>query len=142
MFEISDFYHYCKAHQVDIIPYSGCPQAGATIRDNGWYAIFLDFSKIRTTRLLRGVCCHELGHVATGSLHKIDSPYELVERSEYRADKWVAENCLTEDAFRSAFTEGYTELWQLSEYFDLPQECIERALTYWKERKSIDFQEE
>ena len=140
MFEISDFYDYCKAHQVDVIPYEGCPRSGATIRDAGFYAVFLDFSKIRSTRLLRGVCCHELGHVATGALHKVDSPYELVERSEYRAARWVAENHLTEDAFRTAFAGGCTEMWQLAEYFDLPEDCISSALTYWKERKGIDFQ--
>lgn len=141
MFEISDFYHYCNDHEVDVIPYEGCPQAGATIRDDGYYAVFLDFSKIRSTRLLRGVCYHELGHIATGALHKVDSPYELIERSEYRATRWGVENYLTEDAFRTAFAQGYTELWQLSEYFDLPESCIAHALTYWKERKGIDFTE-
>ena len=78
MFEISDFYDYCKANQVDVIPYAGCPHPGATIRYQGDYAIFLDFTKIRSTRLLRSVCRHELGHAATGALHKVDSPYELV----------------------------------------------------------------
>ena len=139
MFEISDFYHYCKNHDVDVIPYDGCPQPGATVRDEGCYAVFLDFSKIRSSRLLRGVCFHELGHVATGALHKVDSPYELVERSESRAARWVAEHYLTEEAFRSAFAEGNTELWQLSDYFDLPESCIADALAYWKERKGIDF---
>ncbi len=139
MFELSDFYSYCKDHQVDVIAYDGCPQPGATVRDDGYYAVFLDFTKIQSTRLLRGVCFHEMGHVATGALHKVDSPYELVERSEYRAAKWVTENYLTEEAFRAAFSDGYTELWQLAEYFDLPERCIEDALTYWRERKGVDF---
>ncbi len=139
MFEISDFYDYCKQNNVDVIPFIGCPQPGATIRDQGYYGIFLDFSKIRSTRLLRGVCYHELGHAATGALHKVDSPYELVERSEYRANRWAAENCLTEEDFRCAFKDGCTELWQLSEYFDLPESDIQKALTYWAERKGVDF---
>ena len=142
MFEISDFYHYCKKNQVDVIPFHGCPQAGATIRDDGYYAVFLDFTKIQSTRLLRGVCLHELGHTATGALHKVDSPYELAERSEYRATRWTAEHFLTEAAFREAFSQGYRELWQLSEYFDLPEACVDAALTYWRERKNIDFTED
>lgn len=139
MFEISDFYDYCKRNRVDVIPYRGCPQAGATVRDAGDYAVFLDFSKIQSTRLLRGVCCHELGHIATGALHKVDSPYESVQRSEYRAARWTAEHFLTEEAFREAFAAGYTELWQLCEYFDLPEGCIADALTYWRERRGVDF---
>ena len=141
MFEISDFYHYCKQHQVDVIPYDGCPKAGATVRDQGYYAVFLDFTKIRSTRLLRGVCYHELGHVATGALHKVDSPYECAERSEYRANRWAAENYLTEEAFRQAFQLGYTELWQLSEYFDLPESDVASALRYWKDCRGIEFTE-
>lgn len=139
MFELGDFYAYCKANQVDIIPYAGAPCPGTTIRDQGFYAVFLDFSKIHSLRLLRGICYHELGHTATGALHKIDSPYELVERSEYRANRWSAEHYLTVAAFQEAFSQGYTELWQLSEYFDLPEQDIEKALAYWTVSKGIRF---
>ena len=139
MFELKHFYDYCKENRVDVIPYFGMPQPGATLRDGSYYAVFLDFSKILTTRLLKGVCCHELGHIATGALHKVDSPYELVERSEYRANRYMAQAFLTEDAFRDAFQAGYTELWQLAEYFDLPEQDIKNALTYWSERRQVDF---
>lgn len=122
-----------------MIPYFGCPQPAATIRDQGEYAIFLDFSQICSTRLLKGICCHELGHAATGAMHKVDSPYELVERSEHRAVRWTAENYLTCRAFGEAFSAGYTELWQLAEYFDLPERDIAAALQYWKDCKGIDF---
>lgn len=141
MFALSDFYNYCRGNNVDVIPYSGAPHPGTTVRDRGEYAVFLDFSKIRSARLLRGVCCHELGHLATGALHKVDSPYELVERSEYRANRYIAQHCLTEADFRQAFRDGCRELWQLAEYFDLPEPDIKNALTYWSERQGVDFNE-
>ena len=139
MFELSDFYGYCREHQVDVIPFLGCPSPGATIRDQGHYGIFLDFSQLPTTRMLRGVCLHELGHVATGALHKVDSPFELVERSEYRAKRWSAQQYLPPEAFREAFQDGCRELWQLSEYFDLPEVDIQEAYTYWTDRQGIRF---
>ena len=139
VFEIADFYRYCRKNDVMVIPYSGCPQPAATIRDDGQYGVFLDFSKIKSTRLLRGVCCHELGHLATGALHKVDSPYETWERSEYRANRWIAEHYLTAEAFEEAFSLGYTEYWQLSEYFEMPEGDIERALTYWTERRGVSI---
>ena len=101
--------------------------------------MFLDFSKIQSTRLLRGVCCHELGHAATGALHKVDSPYELAERSEYRANRWVAERFLSREEFTEAFKNGCRELWQLAEYFDMPQEDVQKALHYWTQCKGVDF---
>ncbi len=139
MFELCDFYKYCRENRIDVIPFIGCPQPGATVRDGDAYAVFLDFSKILSTRLLRGVCYHELGHAATGALHKVDSPYELVERSEYRANRWSAQTFLTEGDFREAFQAGYTEPWQLAEYFDMPQADVEKALRYWTEARGIDF---
>ena len=142
MFALSDFYHYCRQHGVEVIPYAGVPQPGATIRDRGEYAVFLDFTKIRSARLLRGVCCHELGHLATGSLHKVDSPYELSGRSEYRARRWTVENYLTEEDFRCAFADGCTELWQLAEYFDMPEKDVAWALDFWKNAKGIDFSQD
>ena len=139
MFELADFYDYCRKNRVDVIPFSGVPAPGATVRDGEHLAVFLDFTKITTLQLLRGVCCHEMGHMATGALHKISSPYELVERSEYRANRYVAQTFLTADAFRTAFAAGYTEPWQLAEYFDLPEQDIINALTYWSERQGVDF---
>lgn len=139
MFELSHFYTYCQQNNVDVIPFNGMPAEGVTMRIGSDYAIFLDFTKIRSTRLLKGICSHELGHVGTGALHKVASPFETVERSEYRANRWTAEHFLTEQAFREAFATGYTELWQLAEYFDLPEQDIKNALTYWTERRDVKF---
>ena len=141
MFELSQFYADCRRKGVQVIPYQGAPAPGTTIRDQGKYAVFLDFSQIRSTRLLRGVCAHELSHIATGALHKVSSPYECWERSEYRANRYMAERFLTEADFRQAFQDGCRELWQLAEYFELPEEDVKNALTYWSERKGVVFEE-
>lgn len=139
MFDLSHFYDYCKQNNVSVIPFDGMPSEGATMRIGAKYGIFLDMSKIHSIRLMKGVCCHELGHVSTGALHKVDSPFETVERSEYRAGRWTAENLLTAEAFQDAFSQGYTELWELAEYFDLPEQDIRNALIFWTERRGIDF---
>lgn len=139
MFELSDFYNYCRENSVQVIPFVGVPAPGATIRDGSKYAVFLDFSQIPTTRLLRGVCAHEMSHVATGALHKVSSPYELVERSEYRAERYFAERFLTVEAFREAFRAGCRELHELAEWFELPEADVEKALTYWTERRGVRF---
>lgn len=139
MFELSHFYDYCKLNNISVIPFEGMPAEGATMRHKTRYGIFLDFSQIQSTRLLKGICCHELGHAATGALHKVDSPYETVERAEYRANRWSAEHFLNKEDFREAFSAGYIELWQLAEYFDLPEDVIKKALAYWTESRGVDF---
>lgn len=139
MFELSDFYDYCKQNNVDVIPYLGCPKPGATIRDGSFYAVFLDFSQIPTTKTLRGICYHEMGHLGTGALHKVDSPFELAERSEHRANRWSAEHFLPKEELQEAFQCGYTEPWQLAEFFDLPEEDVRNALAYWSICRGINF---
>ena len=141
MFELSDFYNYCRENRVQVIPFMGVPAPGATIRDGSKYAVFLDFSQIPTTRLLRGVCAHEMSHVATGALHKVSSPYELVERSEYRANRYFSERFLTVEAFEEAFAAGCRECWQLAEWFDLPEKDVEKALRYWTDCRGVRFSE-
>lgn len=141
MFDLANFYQFCENNDVDIIPYLNAPSEGTTIRDEDNYAIFLDITKLRSIKVYNGVCLHEVGHVATGALHKVDSPYETVERSEYRANRWGFENYLRAEEFKEAFAAGYTELWQLSDYFDLPEETIRKALSYWTEQRGINFNE-
>ena len=139
MFELSQFYSYCRQNEVDVIPYMGMPAPGATIRDGEDIAIFLDVAAIGTLRELKGVCLHELGHAATGALHKISSPFETVERSEYRANRWAAQQHLSVEAFFDAFDVGCRDLWELAEYFDLPERDIKNALSYWTERRGVEF---
>ena len=139
MFDLSQFYSYCRKNAVDVIPYVGMPSAGATIRDGEDLAIFLDIRAIGTLRQLKGICLHELGHAATGALHKVSSPFETVGRSEYRANRWAAQQHLTVEAFYVAFDAGCRDLWELAEYFDLPEQDVKNALTYWTERRGIDF---
>jgi len=142
VFELADFYGFCRENAVQVIPFIGSPAPGATIRDGSRYAVFLDFSQIPTTRLLRGVCAHEMSHVATGALHKVSSPYELVERSEYRANRYMAQRFLSAEAFREAFAAGCRQPHELAEWFDLPQEDVQRAYKYWTERRGMRFEME
>ena len=139
MFELSQFYSFCTENDVDVIPFNGMPSEGATLRDGSDYAIFLDFTKIQSLRTYRGVCMHEQGHTATGALHKVSSPFETVERSEHRAIRYTAETYLTAEDFRQAFSEGFTEPWELAEYFDLPEQDVIKAYTFWTQCRGFCF---
>ena len=53
----------------------------------------------------------------------------------------MAQKYLTPQDFKEAFSFGCRELWQLAEYFELPEEDVKNALTYWTERRGMDFSE-
>ena len=86
MFQLSDFYGYCKQNDVDVMPFAMLPRAACTVRDGQNYAVVLNFKRLHTVRQMRTAMLHESGHLHTGALHKVDSPFQLVEQNEYRAD--------------------------------------------------------
>ena len=139
MFQLSDFYGYCKQNDVDVMPFAMLPRAACTVRDGQNYAVVLNFKRLHTVRQMRTAMLHESGHLHTGALHKVNSPFQLVEQNEYRADADAFRRCLPPDEIRMAMRAGYTEPWQLAEYFDLDEDYIKKALRYWTQCRGINF---
>lgn len=94
MFQLSDFYGYCKQNDVDVMPFAMLPRAACTVRDGQNYAVVLNFKRLHTVRQIRTAMLHESGHLRTGALHKVNSPFQLVEQNEYRADADAFRRCL------------------------------------------------
>ena len=101
MYELTDFYEYCQNQGVEVGLHP-LPAPAMTLRDGDWYCVGLDFAKLGTIRALRTATMHELGHLRTGALHKVDSPYQLVAQSEYRANADSFGRYLNPQALRQA----------------------------------------
>lgn len=90
---------------------------------------------IDATRMTRPEECdrlaHELGHCLYAGFYSRDTPYELRERIEHKADVWEIRKLLPFDVLQDAVRQGYEEPWQLAEYFDLPEAFINKALQYY-----------
>lgn len=110
----------------------------ATIELNGIYGIFLDPDQLNTSAEELCAVAHELGHCMTGSTHQLSSPLDMVERHEYRADKYAIHRILPAQQISEAIQAGYTELWQLAEYFDVTESFLKRALDIYK-REGYSF---
>lgn len=74
---------------------------------------------------------HEIGHCATGCTHKVSSQLDLIAKHEYKANRWAIEKYVPFEQLNLAMSNGYTEIWQLSEYFDLSEEFIKKAISYY-----------
>lgn len=139
MFDTSEFYRYCDQHDVDVIPFDRLPADAATVFYKGYYGVGVNFQRIRGVRHLQTAFMHELGHLHTGALHKVSSPFQLIQQNEYRADADSFKRYLPPDEIRAAMQAGYTEPWQLAEYFNLEESYIKKALHYWTQCRGIDF---
>lgn len=99
-----------------------------TICMNDQYAIFIDINQFQSAAEELSALAHEYGHCATGATHAVSSPLDLIEKHEYKADKFASHNLLAPSAMKQAIDDGYTEVWQLAEQFDVTEEFVQRAV--------------
>ena len=90
--------------------------------------LVIDRSRCKTTAKERTVLAHEAGHYLSGAFYLAYSPYEIKEQAENRASE-----------LRQAMACGFTEPWQLAEYFSFDEDYIKKALHYWTECRGVDF---
>lgn len=103
----------------------------ATIELGGQYGVFMDFGNIRSSAEELVVVAHEGGHISTGATHRVNSPYDLIEKHEYKADKWAIQKLIPEDELDEAVASGCTELWQLAERFAVTEEFMRKAVCWY-----------
>ena len=103
--------------------------------------LVIDCDKCKTSAQERTVLAHEAGHYLSGAFYHAYSPYEVKEQAEYKALAASYEKYLPPDKIKAAMRAGYTESWQLAEYFDLDEDYIKKALHYWTECRGVDFNE-
>lgn len=131
MVELNTLYEDIRTQQVSLYAYDVGEETSVTIEMNNRYAIFLDPFRVESIPEMKRILAHELGHCATGCTHKVSSPLDLIEKHEYKANRWAIERYIPFEKLQSAIKQGYTECWQLAEYFDLPEPFIQKALDYY-----------
>lgn len=98
-----------------------------TIRNQLGCGIFIDTSHIETAAEELSILAHEYGHCATGATHAVYSPLDLIEKHEYKADKFAAHRLIDPVEMKKAIADGYTEVWQLAERFGVTEDFIRRT---------------
>ena len=104
------------------------------------YAIFIDYKKLQTLDKEFLAVVHEMGHCMSGTTHKVISPFDLVEKHDYLANKYSVHKYLPLETLNNAIKNGYTEYWELSEYFDLPENFIKLSVNIYKQEGFDLFQ--
>ncbi len=138
---LGDVYEYCTNNDVQLIIYPIRVAPAATIRDCcniNDYFIFLDAGSLHSLQQMSSVAAHEIGHVATGALHKVTSPLELVGKNEYKAQRWTTERFVPYEKLKESLRQG-AQVWELAEMFELTESDIQWAYDYYKERRGLVF---
>ncbi|MEA4965412.1 MAG: ImmA/IrrE family metallo-endopeptidase [Oscillospiraceae bacterium] len=95
------------------------------------WGIFIDRRRIPDRVTEYSTLLHEGGHVATGATHEVSSPFDLVEKHEYKANKWAVEHAISEEDLDAAVAGGHTEIWDLAEHFDVTEDLMKKAVSWY-----------
>ncbi len=119
---------------IEVMNFS-CDKSGSMslLSNSGHCYIGIDNSLPKGEYTIR--LAHEIGHCVKGAFYNIYSPFDIIEKHENRANKWAFKELVPQSELNLAVSSGYTEIWQLSEYFSLPEHFILQAIQYYK---SID----
>lgn len=91
-------------------------------------AIMMDYSMLFSKTQERVHLAHELGHCMRGAFYNAYSGLDIRGRHEYRANKWAVHQLIPLAKIKKAMRSGYTEAWQLAEYFDVTEDFIRTAI--------------
>ena len=110
-----------------------------SVYHNGKSYIAIDPNLIESSADGKVKIAHELGHCETGSFYTRHSSLDVLEKHEYRADKWAAHRLIPPESLADAIKDGYTDPWQLAEKFDVTEEFIRRTI-YIYQCKGVDVE--
>lgn len=139
MVDLERIYEDYEHMGIPIFSFPAGKLRAATIEIDQQYAVFADFFQFKTLAEQQHMLVHELGHCATGCTHKLASRYDLIEKHEFRADKYAALRYLPPAQFVEAFQSGYKEPWELANWFNMPEDFIRWTLAYYTDNNLLDL---
>lgn len=96
--------------------------------------IGLDCSRSRTTAEEQACIGHELGHCLYGGFYTRQTPFDIMERHEVRADHWYIRQAIPRKTLFDLLRKGY-DAWEIAERLDTTEEYVRRAYYYYKDNR-------
>lgn len=132
MEEKSDFYSIAAQSKVKIFNLRIPNSQSISAEVDGQSYIGLDNSKSATIGEEQAHLGHELGHCLYGGFYTRSAPYDVVERHEWKADKWYILHAIPKERLLAKLREGY-DAWEIAEQLDTTEDYIRMAYYYYKD---------
>ena len=137
MKNLIEIYDEAKQENIKVLEHKIGDRKSIIAHTPNWTAIALNKRLIESEAEEKTVLFHEMGHHYTKAYYNFESKFELKCRKEYRAHRWAVMNYLPLDELLNAVNKGYTEPYQLAEYFDVTEEFIHTAYEIYKRQGKI-----
>ena len=129
---LQEFYHFAEKQNIVVDHFALHSREALSIMDeDGFCFIALDPAKFAGEADHRAKLAHELGHCVTGAFYNRYSNFDCRQRHENTADKWAIQQIVTEDALDEAIANGLTTLWDLADWFGIPEPMMKKAVCWY-----------
>ena len=132
MTHLLDLYQMASQANIEVDCFEmGKREAFSVMDTDGRCYIAIDPFRLTSSMDERLKLSHELGHCMTGSFYNADAACDVRQKHERRADRWAVEHLITADELEAAVADGYTNEWELAEYFDVTPDFVRKAACYY-----------
>lgn len=130
--DLKDLYIFAEERGIDVdrFPMARAESLSVPLPGGG-YAIAIDPEKVVSMADERVKLGHELGHCERGGFYNPYATCDVRRKHENRADKWEIEQFLSEEELDEAVAEGYTQLWELAERFNVTEAFMRKAVCWY-----------
>lgn len=133
MSKLLDLYHIAERESIEVDCFDlGKRESLSVMDEDGDCFIAIDPFKLTSTQDETVKLSHEIGHCVTGSFYNRHATCDIRRRHENRADKWAIQKLVPRKDLSRAIKEGYTEIWELSEYFGVTEEFMKKVICWYK----------
>ena len=124
-------YDYAQDQRIDIdwVPIRHKLSISIPIYDT--YAIAMNPWHIHSTSEEYCILAHELGHCMRHAFYNVDSPFDLMNRHENKADKWAIMHTLSADDLDQALAQGCDNICSLADHFGVTEPFMKKAVCWY-----------
>lgn len=127
----SDLYDKMEKENIYYINHKLSFTRGAIAHCEKATAIVVDDKQVRSEVSENTVLMQELGHYMAGAYYRTNSPYELIEKMEHKADKKAWEEFFPYEEIKDLMKKGLTTATQLAEHYNVEASYMARCLNYY-----------
>lgn len=132
MTTLMDLYHIAKQNDIDIDCFKLKKREALSIMyGEGECYIAIDPFQLSSSIDEKVKLGHELGHCMTGSFYNEAATCDIRRKHEHRADKWEIYELVPVNELDEAIADGYTEIWDLAEYFGVTEDFMRKAVCWY-----------
>lgn len=129
--ETSALYNKMEEENINYVNAKLLFTRGAIAHCNNLTAIVVDDKQVKSQVSENTVLIQELGHYMAGAYYHTNSQYDLIEKTEHKADKKAWEKFFPYEQIKELMHKGLTTVTQLAEYYDVEAPYMARCVNYY-----------